>query len=131
MWNIILWQSSRTPLDKVIRESRGYSLHTNSNTVTFWEKNVNLITYKTLFLSQSVVEGIQKLLQGVIFFTHTYYETWTSGYASERMKLEAFEYRVIPKIKWVDIIENEEVIYRISEKWRLWKKLRKRRALLI
>ena len=60
-------------------------------------------------------------------------ETWTIS-GAERKRIEAFEmwcYRRMLKVRWVDRITNEEVLYRVGEKRSLWRNLTKRRDRLI
>ena len=52
--------------------------------------------------------------------------------AAEKARIEAFEiwcYRRMSKIKWIDIVSNEEVLRRVGEKRSLMKTLRRRLTL--
>lgn len=79
--------------------------------------------------------GLRKKLMKLYVWSTALYgcETWTLG-KPEKKRLEAFEmwcYRRMMKIKWTDMIRNEEVLTMVGEQKSLWKTLVRRRDRLV
>lgn len=89
---------------------------------------------RDLLVSQIDLGLRKKLLKSYVWSTALYgCETWTVG-KPEMKKLEAFEmwcYRRMLKIRWTDMVRNEEVLTRIGEEKCLWNTLTRRRNRMV